>query len=473
MGDRTRAGNAMGSAAATVAVIDDDEAARLSIGQMLRLRGYRVETFSSGEAALAWPGLPDASCILCDVKMPGMSGEEFLAETARRPGFPPIVIITGHGDVSMAVRCLKAGAYDFVEKPFDDEVLLACVARAVERTAMRRESEDIRRRLRMLDPCEDGRFGMVGRSPAMLDLYSQIEAVSRSGAPVIIVGETGSGKELAARAIHSQSPRRDGPFVPVNVGALPESTVESELFGHARGAFTGADSDRDGRIAAASGGTLLLDEIESISDRVQRQLLRILEDGLVYPLGKDQPRKVDIRLLTTAKTDLREQVKRGQIREDFYHRIAVLHVFVPPLRERIEDMPLLVSYFLRLAAARDNVPPPKVPAHVLEEMLRYPWPGNIRELRNVVERMVVTACSGEAGPFSPEETQAASRLLSLPASQGRLREALEKTERAIIETTLAENNGEIFATAVALGISRRALYERMKKYGISKEDFKP
>ena len=455
-----------------MAVIDDDEAARLSIGQMLRLRGYGVKMFSSGEAALACPDLAESDCVLCDVKMPGMSGEEFLAEVARHPNFPPVVIVTGHGDVSMAVRCLRAGAYDFVEKPFEDEVLLACVARAVERTTMRRESEEIRRRLRMMEPSEEGRFGMVGRSPAMMDLYSQIEAVARSAAPVIVVGETGAGKELAARAIHAQSQRRDGPFVPVNVGALPESTVESELFGHARGAFTGADSDRDGRILAASGGTLLLDEIESASERLQRQMLRVMEDGMVYPLGKDRPRKADIRLVTTAKADLKELVKRGQIREDFYHRIAVLRVFVPPLRERIEDVPLLISYFIRLAATRDGIPPPRVPDGVLEEMLRYPWPGNVRELRNAVERMVVTACNGEAGPFSPEEPQAASRLLSLPASQGRLRAEMERTERSVIETVLAENGGEIAATAAALGISRRALYERMKKYGLSKYDYR-
>jgi len=405
--------------------------------------------------------------------MPGMSGEEFLAEAVRRPNFPPIVIVTGHGDISMAVRCLKAGAYDFLEKPFEDEVLLACVARAVERTAMRRESEEIRKRLCMLAPSEEGRFGMVGRSQAMRDLYAQIEAVAKSSAPVLIVGETGTGKELVARAVHSQSSRCDGPFVPVNAGALPESTLESELFGHGRGAFTGADSDRDGKILAASGGTLLLDEVESISERVQRQLLRVIEDGMVYPLGKDHPRKADIRLVATTKADLREMVKRGQIREDFYHRIAVIHIFVPPLRERLEDMPLLVSFFLRLAAARDGISPPRIPERVLEEMLRYPWPGNVRELRNAVERMAITAVGGETGPFLPEENQVATRLLSLPATQGRLREEMERTERAVIEAALAENNGEVSATATALGISRRALYERMKKYGLNKYEFRP
>jgi two-component system C4-dicarboxylate transport response regulator DctD len=411
-------------------------------------------------------------CAVVDVKMPGMNGEEFLAEMLRRRYPPPVIMVTGHGDIAMSVRCLKAGAYDFIEKPFEDDVLLASIARAVERTALRRESEELRKRLRMLAPDEGGRFGMVGRSRLMQDVYDQIEVVAKTDAPVLIVGETGVGKELVARAIHCQSHRASGPFVPINAGALSETMLESELYGHARGAFTGADRERDGKLVTASGGTLLIDEVESLSERAQVQLLRVLEDGLVYPVGKDQPRKVDMRLLATAKSDPKQQVQGGSMREDFYHRIVVLMMTVPPLRERTEDIPLLTSHFLKVAAEQNGIPVPNIPEETLGQMLRHEWPGNVRELKHAVQRMVITSQDGVAGPFAPDESFASSRLLSLPASPGLLHDELERTERTVIEMALREQRGEVSATAQALGISRRALYERMKKYGLDRRNFR-
>ncbi len=458
---------------AIVAVIDDDAAARHSLAQMLRLRGFAVEAFSSAEAALAWPGLPGAACLITDVKMPGMDGEQLLAEVRRRPSPPPVVMITGHGDVAMAVRCLKAGAFDFVEKPFDDDVLLAYVAKAVEQSSLQREAVELRQRLELLAPAEDGSFGMVGRSRGMQDVYTQIEVAARSEAPVLIVGETGVGKELVARAIHSRSLRAAGPFVPVNAGALPESMLESELFGHARGSFTGALAEREGKLAMASGGSLLLDEIESISARAQVQLLRVLDDGIVEPLGSDKPRRVDIRLLSASNADMAEAVAGGSIREDFYHRIMVLRIAVPPLRERAEDIPLLVSHFLRQASERNGIPVPEIPQEALERMLAHPWPGNVRELKNAVERLVITSHQGVAGPFAPDQRFDSDRLLSLPATPGRLRDEMERVERSTIEAALREHGGEINETYRALGISRRALYERLKKYGLTREDFRP
>ncbi|HNR34553.1 MAG TPA: sigma-54 dependent transcriptional regulator [Candidatus Hydrogenedentes bacterium] len=456
----------------SVAVIDDDDAARMSIGQMLKLRRYEVALFASAEAALASPRLMDMDCIVTDIKMPGMDGEAFLAETLRQGYTCPVIMITGHGDVSMAVRCLKSGAYDFIEKPFEDDVLLAGVARAVERRTLRRESEELRRRLAMLSPEEDGRFGMVGRSRAMRDLYAQIEAVARVDAPVLIFGETGAGKELVARAIHQQSARSDKPFVPVNAGGLPETMLESELFGHVRGAFTGADADRDGKLITAAGGSLLLDEIESISERAQVQLLRVIEDGLVQPLGRDLPRKADVRLIAASKADLAEQVRLGRMREDFYHRIAVLTISVPSLRERTEDIPLLTALFLKQASMRYGMEIPQIPEDTLKEMLHHPWPGNVRELRNVVERMMITARDGVCGAFEPDDSLSGARLLSLPATPGRLRDEMEHTERTVIEAALRDNRGEINATCRVLGISRRALYERMKKYELYKETYR-
>ncbi len=458
--------------AALVVVVDDDEAARVSLAQMLRLRAYTVEAFSSAEAALAWPRLAEADCTVSDVKMPGMDGEEFLAELGRRRVPAPVVLITGHGDVSMAVRCLKAGAYDFVEKPFEDDVLLASVARAVEKTALRREGDRLRRRLEVLSLEEEGRFGMIGRSRPMLDLYSQLETVAAAGAPVLIRGETGAGKELVARAIHSSGPRAGGPLVAVNAGALPESVLESELFGHVKGAFTGAETSRDGKLVSASGGTLLLDEVESLPLRAQVGLLRVLEDGMVQAVGSDGVQQVDVRLLTTAKADLAAEVQAGRMREDFYHRIAVLTLDVPPLRERLEDLPLLVGHFVRVAADRNGVPVPRVPSEVLGQLSRHSWVGNVRELRNACERMVITAKNGEAGPFGVEAEEPGYRLPSLPSTPGRLAGELERTERAVIEDALRANRGEVGVTAQALGISRRALYDRMKKYGLDRQDFR-
>jgi len=455
-----------------VVIIDDDQAARDSMEQVIRLRDFATQVFSSAEAALAWPSLADADCIISDVKMPGMDGEELLAEIIRRKYRCPVIMITGHGRISMAVRCLKTGAYDFVEKPYESDVLLASVRRAVEKTALQRESDDLRRRLSMVAADEDGRLGMVGRSRAMLDLYDQIELVARSKAPVLIHGETGAGKELVARAIHLESDRARGPFVAVNAAALPETTIESELFGHARGAFTSADAPRDGKLVTASGGTLLLDEVESISLHAQAQLLRVLEDGLVFPLGKDTPRTVDVRLLATTKVDLKALVKRGDMREDFYHRIMVFPVLIPPLRERAEDVPLLISHFLKRTAARDGVPVPAIADETLGTMVRHHWPGNVRELKHAIERMMITARDGVAGPFMEDGELAAPRLLSLPATGGLLTDALESTEKAVIEEALRKHRGEVVVTAQSLGISRRALYERMKKYELSKNDYR-
>ena len=247
---------------------------------------------------------------------------------------------------------------------------------------------------------------------------------------MLIIGETGVGKELVARAIHAQSARAGGPFVPVNAGALPESMLESELFGHARGSFTGALAEREGKLVMASGGSLLLDEIESISARAQVQLLRVLDDGIVEPLGSDKPRRVDIRLLSASNADMEEAVRGGSIREDFYHRIMVLRIAVPPLRERVEDIPLLVSHFLRQAAERNGIPVPEIPGEALEQMLAHPWPGNVRELKNAVERLVITSHKGVAGPFAPDLRFDSDRLLSLPATPGRLRDEMERVERA-------------------------------------------
>ncbi|MBF0430892.1 MAG: sigma-54-dependent Fis family transcriptional regulator [Fibrobacteria bacterium] len=454
-----------------LALIDDDEAARVSISQMFKLRSYNVEVFSSAEMALSWPGLVNMDTIISDIKMPGMNGEMFLDEIKSRQCKLPVIMITGHGDVSMAVRCLKKGAYDFVEKPFEDEVLLASVARAVEKNALQKESDELRHRLDFFIK-EESLFGIIGKSRIMQDLFEHIQIVSKSVEPVLLHGETGSGKEMVARAIHLESNRAKKAFIAVNMGALSENLVESELFGHVRGAFTGAISKREGKLVAADRGTLLLDEIESISMSTQIKLLRVLEDGLVFPLGQDKPVKVDVKIIATSKVDLKEQVIKGLMREDFYYRIMVLPVTIPPLRERAEDIPLLLSHFIKVTAERNGIPIMQIPDNILNQMMEYSWPGNIRELKHCVERMIITAKDGLIGPFIMDHNFDSSRLLSLPGTPGKLHDELENVENKVIKACLSDNEGEINPSARDLGISRRALYERMKKYGMNKEDFK-
>jgi len=460
------------AASLPVVLVDDDDELREVLVELLAEHGYEVWPFDAAEAALASPRLAEAGVVLSDVRMPGMDGEALLTAVSERHPDLPVVMITAHGEVPMAVRCLHQGAWDFLQKPFDETVLLAAVKRAVQHTVIRREHEALSARLERPPREDDGAFGMVGTSASMQELYRQIQLVAPSEAPVLLRGETGSGKELVARAIHDQSPRSAGPFVAVNAGALPEGLLESELFGHSKGAFTGAVAKREGRLASASRGTLLLDEVEGLSPRAQVQLLRVLEDGLVMAVGSDEPRRVDIRLITASKENVPELVKKGILREDFFHRVVVLTVEVPPLRSRREDIPLLVAHFLRRAARRAGGEVPRVPDAVLERLLDHRWPGNVRELQNAVERMFVTARDGEVGAPSPTGDSSSKRLMSLPATPGLLRDALERTEREVIHTALQAEQGRVAVAARRLGISRRALYQRLERYGIDPDAFR-
>jgi two-component system response regulator AtoC len=465
-----------------VAVVDDDEAARDSIGQLLRLRGYRVEPFDSAEAALASSAAPEADCILTDVKMPGMDGEELLAEVRSR-GLPaPVVVLTGHGDVPMAVRCLKAGAFDFLEKPFDDEVLLAYVDKAAEQCRLRRESAELRRRLSVLSGGAEGRFGMIGGSRRMQEVYALIELASRSEAPVLIVGETGVGKELVARAIHARSKRRDRPFVPVNCGSIPESLLESELFGHEKGAFTGAVASRIGLFREAEGGTLFLDEVGDLDPAFQVKLLRALQEREVRPLGGNRAYPVDVRIVSATNRDLAGMVARGSFRSDLYFRIAVIPVVIPPLRERREDILPLADNFLNKHAGRAAAAGRRLDPDARRLLLEYPWPGNIRELANAIEYAVAMSRRAVLQPADFPLLQAAQR--AVPKSPvastetGRFPQPVldglpptylkpwEVEERETILETLTRCKGNRGRAARKLRMSRTTLWRKIRRYDL-------
>ncbi len=455
-----------------IAIIDDDEAMRISLGQMLRLRGFQVKLFESAITFLDSAPIKSFSCIITDIKMSDVNGEELLSHLGEQIEKVPTIIITAHGDVAMAVRCLKKGAYDFLEKPFEDDILVATVKRALEKHELYHEAAKLREQITKYESSFPGKYGIIGQSSAIEQVFEGINTSAQTDYPVLILGETGTGKELVARAIHDHSPRKNMPFIALNAGAFSESMIESELFGHIRGAYTGADYKREGKLLAANGGTLLLDEVESIPLSVQVKLLRTLEDGLVYPLGKDEPVKTNFRLIISTNVDLKELVTLGKIRHDFYHRLMVLNINIPPLRKRKEDIPLLLAYFIRMSAKHNSISPPKISEKVLNQMIVYDWSGNVRELKHTVERMVITARNGELQSFDGTPIELDRRLLSIPETDGKLHDVLEKAEKKCIIQTLKECKGEVSLSATALGISRRALYERMKKYDLNKMDFR-
>ena len=337
---------------------------------------------------------------------------------------------------------------------------------------MYHEAAKLREQITKYESSFPGKYGIIGQSSAIEQVFEGINTSAQTDYPVLILGETGTGKELVARAIHDHSPRKNMPFIALNAGAFSESMIESELFGHIRGAYTGADYKREGKLLAANGGTLLLDEVESIPLSVQVKLLRTLEDGLVYPLGKDEPVKTNFRLIISTNVDLKELVTLGKIRHDFYHRLMVLNINIPPLRKRKEDIPLLLAYFIRMSAKHNSISPPKISEKVLNQMIVYDWSGNVRELKHTVERMVITARNGELQSFDGTPIELDRRLLSIPETDGKLHDVLEKAEKKCIIQTLKECKGEVSLSATALGISRRALYERMKKYDLNKMDFR-
>jgi len=437
-----------------VVLIDDDPHLRQALSQTLDLAGLKVLTLTEANGLASrvgrdWPGV-----VVSDIRMPGMDGLELLSQLHSQDPELPVLLITGHGDVPLAVQAMRAGAYDFLEKPFASDALLDSVRRAL---ALRRLVLDNRSLRLALSDRQQLSTRLVGQSAPMLRLREQIGALAATRADVLILGETGAGKEVVARALHDLSNRRSGPFVAINAGALAESVVESELFGHEPGAFTGAQKRRIGKFEFANGGTLFLDEIESMSMDVQVKLLRLLQERVVERLGGNQQIALDIRVIAATKEDLRHAADQGRFRADLYYRLNVAPLRIPPLRERGEDALMLFQHYADAASMRHGLPRHELQPGHRALLLRHTWPGNVRELQNAAERFALGLELALEGNDVP----------AMPASGGGLSEQVESFERALIAAELARPHSSVRSLAEALGLPRKTLHDKLRKHGLS------
>jgi two-component system nitrogen regulation response regulator NtrX len=446
-----------------ILIVDDERAIQHTLRGVLEDEGFRVSTTGSGAEALARMEEDPPDLVFLDIWMSGMDGLETLAEIKQRRPDSAVVMISGHGTIETAVKATKLGAYDFIEKPLSLEKTLLAAARAIEHSRLERENRDLRAEI------ERGRE-IIGRSALIEALRRQITVAAPTNGRVLIQGENGSGKELVARAIHALSSRHDEPFVEVNCAAIPEELIESELFGHERGAFTGAVARRRGKFELADHGTLFLDEIGDMSVKTQAKVLRALEEQAFERVGGKETLHVDVRLIAASNQDLRQLITQGRFRDDLFYRLSVIPIEVPPLRRRREDVPDLVEHFVRVFSAENGKRPKTLTADALAYFLAYDWPGNVRELRNMVERLVIMTPGDvirpEDVPPPLRPVEAAAGADSGPHEKS-LREAREAFERAYILAELHAHDGNVTRTAEGLGIERSHLYRKLKAYGIT------
>lgn len=440
-----------------VILVDDDKLLRRATRQTLELAGYQVMDFGSAAEALTAITPSFDGVIVSDVRMPQIDGLQLFARIKEIDADLPVILITGHGDIPMAVQAIQDGAYDFITKPFATDKLVHSVLRAGERRKLVLENRNLRQ---MADEVQTD-MPLIGQTPAIENLRRTIRNIADTNVDVLIAGETGSGKEVVAQLLHDWGQRRKGNFVALNCGALPETVIESELFGHEAGAFTGAQKKRVGRIEHASGGTLFLDEIESMPAATQVKLLRVLEMREITPLGTNEIRPVDLRVVAAAKIDLGDAEQRGDFREDLYYRLNVVTLTIPPLRERQEDIPLLFSHFLTRAARRFHRDIPALDSSTQRFLTEHNWPGNVRELVHFAER------------FALGVTTAPRASLVRPDENEPLPKRLERFEASLIRETLTAHNGNVQDTLEALGIPRKTFYDKMQRHGISRADYKP
>ena len=457
-------------------VVDDEPGLRLMVRAVLEDAGWMVtEAESAGRALkiLAETGpeiLPDV--MLLDMRMPGMDGMEALgAIRTLAPGLP-VVMLTAYGTVGSAVEAMKKGAFDYLTKPVDNEELKTVLAKAHDYARLVLENQNLRRQVREGREAQD----LVGQTPGMRKVRELIEQVGPSEATVLILGESGTGKELVASGLHRAGPRKHGPLVKVNCAALPGELLESELFGYVKGAFTGAARDKPGRFQLAKGGTLFLDEIGDMPLSLQAKMLRALQERVVEPLGSVKPVPTDVRILAASNKDLWAEVEAGRFREDLYFRLNVLEIRIPPLRERLEDLPLLVGHLLRILSEKNKKPVREVGPRFLEVLSRYHWPGNVRELENVLERALVLSRSDSLNPedlppqiLSAQQPQVSLAEPDFSSPQAATTQSLDKAEKQAVIMALRAHNGHRQKTAEALGISRRTLQYKLRKYGLAQK----
>jgi two-component system nitrogen regulation response regulator NtrX len=444
---------------ARILVVDDERNLRLMLEQMLQLADYTVESVESGEQAVARAAEGDLDAVLLDVRLPGMDGLETLAALRRQAADVAVVMMSGHGTIETAVAAVRAGAFDFLEKPLGRDKTLLTLENALRMRQLTRENQRLR---------AQSSSTLLGDSAVMTALRQRIEQVGSTQARALITGESGTGKELIARALHDASPRAERPFVPVNCAAIPHELIESELFGHVRGAFTGATAPRAGVFEAAHGGTLFLDEIGDMPLSLQAKLLRVLETGEVTRVGTTRSVKVDVRVVAATHRDLRSAVEMGEFREDLYHRLNVVPLQAPALRERAEDIPLLAEHFLAQAVVEQKLGRRRFSADALLSLGRHVWPGNVRELRNLVERLVIL-CPGETigADLIAAELPSAS---ASSAGGTSLKNAVEAAERRAIQAAIRGAEGNVSEAARRLGLERSHLYKKAKSLGIPLRD---
>jgi two-component system nitrogen regulation response regulator NtrX len=466
-----------------ILVIDDEAAIRDSLRMILEYENYEFAGAASGPDGVAQVRRDPPDMVVLDIKMPGTNGLETLAEIRKLDESLPVAMISGHGTITDAMQATRLGAFDFIEKPFTSERVLVTVQKGLELRSLRRENRELKLAM-------ESKYEIVGSSPALRRVLESLQRAAPTNATVMLLGESGVGKELVARTIHRNSARAGQRFIQVNCAAIPEELIESELFGHEKGSFTGATEKQIGKFEQADRGTIFLDEVGDMSPKTQAKVLRVLQEQEVERLGSARTIKVDVRVIAATNKNLEEAIQRGEFREDLYFRLNVIPIQVPPLRDRREDIPLLVQHFARRTSEEHNLKPKRFEPRAIEALQRYRWRGNIRELRNAIERLMIMAPAdvvrledlpaemrgdGVLRPVTADVSAAASQArpaetgASTTPAPGTLREFKEAAERAFLVEKLRENNWNISKTAEALDTPRSNLYKKLEQYGIKQE----